>query len=103
MLSNFGIISPDTCRSIYEYIVEEPANYLKYYLGYLEILQLKEKARTLWGTGYSDLRFHTFLLENGPADFDNLSKRLQQSQMVNVPPMLSLLTSARIGRIHSNP
>lgn len=103
MLSNFGIISPDTCRSIYEYIVEEPANYLKYYLGYLEILQLKEEARTLWGTGYSDLRFHTFLLENGPADFDNLSKRLQQSQMVNVPPMLSLLTSARIGRIHSNP
>lgn len=76
LLSNFGITDPDTCRGIYEYIVEEPANYLKYYMGYLEILMLKEEARTLWGTGFSDLNFHTFYLENGPSDFDNLSNQL---------------------------
>lgn len=76
ILSNFGISNPDTCQAIYEYIVEEPANYLKYYWGYLKILMLKNEARTLWGTGYSDLLFHTFYLECGPADFDNLSERL---------------------------
>lgn len=76
LLSNFGITDPNTCQAIYEYIVEEPANYLKYYMGYLEILMLKEKARTLWGTSFSDLNFHTFYLENGPSDFDNLSKQL---------------------------
>lgn len=103
LLSGFGISEPETCRSIYEYIVEEPANYLKYYLGYLEILLLKEEARTLWGTGYSELRFHTFFLENGPADFKNLSLRLKQSTPENTPPVLSCLISARNGKTGSNP
>ena len=63
---------------MYAYIVEEPANYLKYYLGYLEILELQKKARSLWGEGYSDLDFHTFYLDMGPADFDTLGKALEQ-------------------------
>ncbi len=103
LLSGFGISEPETCRSIYEYIVEEPANYLKYYLGYLEILLLKEEARTLWGTGYSELRFHTFFLENGPADFKNLSRRLKQSTTENTPPMLSSTISARYEKTDSDP
>ena len=32
----------ETAREVYEYIVEEPVNYPKYYWGYLEILALKE-------------------------------------------------------------
>lgn len=72
MLSAFGITNPATIRSIYEYIVEEPTNYLQYYLGYLEILELKIAARAAWGNQYSDLRFHKFLLDYGPADFTYL-------------------------------
>lgn len=102
LLSEFGISNPDSCRAIYEYIVEEPTNYLKYYLGYLEILELKEKARTLWGTGYSDLRFHTFFLESGPSDFKNLSIRLQQSTNFEKEYALLDTTSARNGKMNLN-
>lgn len=76
VLSSFGISDPNTTRSIYDYIAEEPANYLKYYVGYLMILQLKENARTQWGDSYSDMKFHTFFLEQRPSDFTTLSEAL---------------------------
>lgn len=78
LLHNFGITSDTTVAAIYEYIVEEPTNYLKYYLGYLEILTLKEEARELWGENYSDYNFHKFLLDYGPADFTFLHERLTE-------------------------
>lgn len=75
-LANFGIASPSSTAAIYEYIVEEPTNYLKYYLGYLEILALQEQARTLWGDSYTDYDFHKFFLDYGPADFAALQTQL---------------------------
>lgn len=110
LLSSFGISNPDTCQTIYEYIVEEPTNYLKYYWGYLKILMLKEEARTLWGTGFSDLAFHTFYLECGPSDFDNLSIRLkdytlpgnQVASANNIKFTLPESISATSGRMYSN-
>ncbi len=78
-LSSFGISSPQSTAAIYEYIVEEPANYLKYYLGYLEILTLQEEARSLWGNNYTDYAFHEFFLQNGPADYRTLGKILPVS------------------------
>ncbi|MBQ7933552.1 MAG: DUF885 family protein [Lachnospiraceae bacterium] len=58
--------------------MEDPCNYPQYYLGYLEICTLKETASTLWGDDYTDYRFHSFLLEQGPADFSTLTRLLQQ-------------------------
>lgn len=60
VLSSFGVTDLDTARHVYDYIAEEPSNYLKYYLSYLEILRLKEEAQEKWGEDYSDLKFHTF-------------------------------------------
>ena len=71
-----GVKKPNVCRSIYEYIAEEPANYLKYYLGYLEILSLKEKAAAKWGDSYTDYDFHQFYLDAGPSDFRTLEHHL---------------------------
>ena len=82
LLHNFGISSQTAVSAIYEYIVEEPTNYLKYYLGYLEILELKKEARELWGNNYSDYEFHTFLLDCGPADFTFLEERLAEWEAV---------------------
>ena len=73
LLARFGITNSASVSAIYEYIVEEPANYPKYYLGYLEILLLKESCRQAWGDAYSDYTFHKFFLENGPADFGTLN------------------------------
>ena len=78
VLNNFGISDPEAAQAVYTYIAEEPANYPQYYVGYLEILELKQKARTLWETDYSDLRFHTFFLNMGPSDFTSLENALKE-------------------------
>lgn len=77
VLNRFGISDPEAAQAIYTYIAEEPANYPQYYVGYLEILELQQKARTLWGADYTDLRFHTFFLNMGPSDFVSLGEALE--------------------------
>lgn len=76
LLSQFGIIDEASQKSVYQYLLEEPTTYLKYYLGYLEIENLKNIARGIWGVDYSDMRFHTFLLETGPCNFKRLEYKL---------------------------
>lgn len=78
LLAQFGL-SADAAERIYSYIAEEPANYLKYYLSYLEILSLREEAMGLWKEDYSDYRFHQFYLDAGPSDFLSLRERLWET------------------------
>lgn len=76
ILQSIGITDPFSCTAIYQYITEEPVNYLKYYLGYLEIELLKDEAQKLWGGDFTSYRFHKFLLETGPSDFTGLYELL---------------------------
>ena len=78
ILCGIGITSPAAAESIYQYIAEEPVNYLKYYLGYLEIELLREKAKILWGEEFSPRRFHQFILETGPCDFTGLNEKMME-------------------------
>lgn len=73
---DYGITDLETVQGIYEYIVEEPAHYLKYYIGYLEFLDLREYARSCYGENFSNKKFHQAVLEMGPAPFDLLKKYL---------------------------
>lgn len=84
ILTDFGIVNENTIKKIYEYIVEEPTNYLKYYVGYLEVLECKELAKDVWGTEYSDLKFHTFILTIGPADFETIKKGIREALVTNI-------------------
>ena len=68
-LSDYGISSVEAADHVYELVVETPANYLKYYVGYLEFLELKKDARLRYGSDYSDKAFHQALLAIGPAPF----------------------------------
>ena len=78
LLNAHGITDPDAIRDIYEYIIEEPCNYPKYYWGNMEILSLKELAKKEMGSKYSDYAFHQFFLESGPSDFTSLQERLKE-------------------------
>lgn len=75
-LQKLGFYQGFSVDAVYEYLVEEPGNYLKYYLGYLELLSLKDDAKKLYGNAYSDFEFHKFILEAGPSDFTSLAQRL---------------------------
>src|SRR5699024_5592151 len=75
-LRGFGITDPDTCAEIYQYIIETPANYLKYYVGSLCFEQLREEFRTQQGNDFSLKDFHEKLLRIGPAPFPVAEKYL---------------------------
>ncbi len=76
ILNQYGIVDKRTIADIHQYILEEPGNYLKYYMGYLLFMDLKEKAETLMGSAFSDIKFHEFILNTGPCNFDNLEKKI---------------------------
>lgn len=80
ILQKIGITSSETANAIYQYIVEEPVNYMKYYLGFLEFQDLKIQAQNIWGESYSDYAFHQFVLETGPSDFKSLNEKLALMQ-----------------------
>ena len=73
-LSDYGITSVEAADRVYELVVETPANYLKYYVGYLEFLELKKDARLCYGSDYNDKSFHQALLSIGPAPFSIIKK-----------------------------
>lgn len=79
VLETFGITDSEAARSLYNYIIQAPCNYPKYYVGYLEVLSLRERAKELWGKEYTDYRFHSFYLDCGPSDFLSLGERLDSS------------------------
>lgn len=74
--SGYGIEDKASLQNVYELIVEEPSHYLKYYVGYLEFLELKETAREMYGSNYSDVAFHRAVLTIGPAPFEIVEKYL---------------------------
>lgn len=65
----YGITDSGTIERIYDLIIGDPANYLKYYIGYVEFLELKKDAAKAWGDEFSQLRFHEAVLNAGPAPF----------------------------------
>ena len=74
--NDYGISDPDTSAEIYRYIISEPANYLRYYVGYLQFLELKEYAKETLGNDYNEAAFHQTLLSIGPAPFEIVKKYL---------------------------
>ena len=71
---DYGIRDTSTVEEIYSLIVTDPGNYLKYYIGYAEFLELKKDAIKKWGDKFSQERFHKAVLDVGPAPFDILRK-----------------------------
>lgn len=67
--SSFGITDDTVLNSIYQAIVQNPADYLKYYLGAVEILELKKEAEEAFGEHFTVKDFHEFILSIGPAPF----------------------------------
>lgn len=76
-LGVFGIQNPDVIREMFQYIVETPANYLKYYWGYLNFLDLLEKEKQSLGEDFDLKDFHREILEIGPVPFPVLEKYIE--------------------------
>ena len=68
--ANYGITDAETVEEIYELIIGSPANYLKYYIGYVEFLELKKEWMNEKGNDFSQKEFHEAVLDVGPAPFE---------------------------------
>ncbi len=77
-LKKFGIVNASSVHEMFMLVKQQPANYLTYYLGYLEICHLKEQARNCLGSDFDLKEFHEFLLSYGPAPFPLLETYLQE-------------------------
>lgn len=77
--STYGIDDEDTIAEIYDIIIGDPANYLSYYVGYLEILELKREMMEQEGKDFSQKEFHQKILDVGPAPFEIVRKQMFKS------------------------
>lgn len=76
-LADYGF-PEESAQLIYQTLLGEPGAYLPYAVGYLEFMELRNLAEEAWGEGYSDYKFHEFLIETGPMPFDYLQSLLSK-------------------------
>ncbi len=72
--SNYGIQDVNTVNRIYDLVLGSPGNYAKYYIGYVEFLELKKEYAAEKGTEFSQKEFHKDVLMTGPAPFELVEK-----------------------------
>ncbi len=75
--STLGVTSTQAADALYDAVLESPANYLKYYLGYLSFLDLQNYCRSQWPDQFTLSGFHRYVLEIGPCPFPVLEKYLK--------------------------
>ena len=64
--SDYGINDPNAVQSVYKLIIGSPANYLKYYIGYLKFYELKRRWQMPWEINSPRKNFTgRYLLDNG--------------------------------------
>ena len=68
--SDYGINDANAVQSVYKLIIGSPANYLKYYIGYLKFYELKKEMADALGNQFSQKEFHRAVLDVGPAPFE---------------------------------
>lgn len=73
LLSDYGITDAATVENIYNYIVNEPANYMTYYVGYINVVNLKEK---YIAAGHTENEFHQAFLSCPEAPFEVVENML---------------------------
>lgn len=73
---DYGITNEETVDAIIRLVLEEPGNYLKYYVGYLKFDQLRNACEEKLQNKFNPVTFHEKILRIGPAPFDLLEKKL---------------------------
>ena len=56
--------------------INDPATYLQYYIGRLEIEELRDDAEDMLGDDFDIKEFHTFILTVGPTYYDIIRDRM---------------------------
>lgn len=76
-LNQIGFSDPEIANNMYDIIIEAPANYLKYYVGCLSFMDIRDKFKKELGDKFNLKEFHEQILTIGPAPFPVLEKYLE--------------------------
>lgn len=76
--ATYGITDSDTIQNITALILEEPGNYLKYYVGYLKFRQLRNSYEKKYGDSFDAAAFHEAILRTGPAPFAIVEQEVER-------------------------
>lgn len=77
-LADYSITDENSVTDIYNTVVANPAYYLRYYVGYLEFLNLKNKAMEDLGDDFDLKEFHKFIVDFGPGPFSVIEEYMQK-------------------------
>lgn len=72
-LSENGL-NQEIAKDIYEYVICEPANYLKYCVSALEFMELQDYAKAQLGPEFDMKEFNKSLLDCGPCQFEYVKR-----------------------------
>lgn len=75
-LSEYGIHDKEVVSEIYHIIGNDPANYLKYYVGYMNFEDLRNECEKMYPDTFSPMDFHKCILQTGPSSFSILRREL---------------------------
>ncbi len=79
-LKSCGMEDDNSAEQVYAYICAAPANYLCYFGGYLEIMDIKEAFMEKMGADYTETAFHKAFLDVGDAPFAVVREALGVNQ-----------------------
>ena len=77
-LEETGMGDEETAKEVFQMVVEEPSEYLEYYVGFLEIMNLRNEAKEKLGSRFNLRDFHEFLISVGPAPFYLIEDYMQE-------------------------
>ena len=76
-LTQLGLGGYGMGQTMFDIVIKDPANYLSYFVGYMEMLELQETAKEAWGENFSLKKFHEAVLTLGPAPFYLLEEQIK--------------------------
>lgn len=69
-------IGAEFAQELYDLFINDPSTYLQYYVGCLEIEELRDEAEELLEDDFNIKDFHTFILTVGPTYYDIIQERM---------------------------
>lgn len=77
-LDDFGMGENSLVNELSELVISNPANYLQYYVSYLEFWNLRCKAKQALGSDFDSKEFHRVVLDCGPAPFGVIEQQVDE-------------------------
>jgi len=71
-------IDEATMDELWQVMIDNPANYLCYCGGFVEIMEMRDAAELALGGGFSAMEFHKFLLDLGPVPFSVIRSHFEE-------------------------